>query len=125
MPKDSDPEEEFGKKWLPLHAEENLTITISPKYRMLWDPNTSENWVHDDKVRAIGTKGMSALIEDRKAKFEEKFVKNAKWMADMNFDDVNKKKAEFNNLVQGEVSSEQAPAPPANLDDDEIMGGVR
>ena len=122
LPQDADNEEDFGKNYLPLHGEDGLAIRISPNnYRLLWDVGTSDFWVHDKRVRARGLKGMARLSEGRKSKFEEKFVKNAKWMAGMSLDDVNKMKADFGDLVRGAGFGEEVGESAVDKDGDSPM----
>ena len=115
LPRDPESEEEFNKDYLPFRGEEGLEIRIAPNnYRLLYEVHTTDWWLQGRKVRARGQKGMPAASEERKAKFEEKFVKNAKWMANVSLDEVDRKKAEYNKLAQIEVKMEDADATSAN-----------
>ena len=114
LPRAPESEEEFNRNYLPFMGEEGLEIRISPSnYRIIYENGTADWWVQDRKVRSRGLKGLPAANDERKSKFEEKFVKNAKWMANTSLDEVDKKKAEFNKLAQTEVEMEDAGATSA------------
>ena len=117
-------EDDFGKAFLPFFNEDGLCVRIAPEtYRLMWEKFTTDWWVHERKVRSRGMKGMVNLMEQRKSKFEEKFIENARWMAGLSLDSVNKKKAEFHQLVHGEApATKQAEEGESNKDT--TMGGT-
>ena len=116
IPRAPESEEEFNSNYLPFVGEEGLEIRISPNnYRLLYETGTTDWWVQDPRVRSRSQKGLSAANDDRKSKFEEKFVKNAKWMANASLDEVDRKKAEFNKLAQTEVDMVDAGATSATV----------
>lgn len=95
IPKDVD-DEDLGKVFLPVAHDESLTVRVSPNnYRLIWDKGTSDWWVHDRIVQMRGLSGMQSLKDERKAKFEERFVKNENWKNGLSKEEVRKTEAAF------------------------------
>jgi paired amphipathic helix protein Sin3a len=121
LPKDLETEEDYGKTYLPQWNQDGLTVKVCPNsYHLLWDEGT--DWFfHDTRVSQRGLGGMAALKDERKDQFEEKFVKNAKWMAGMNLDEVTNINTNFNKWVKG---PEAVSASAVNGDGDDVMTGT-
>jgi paired amphipathic helix protein Sin3a len=121
LPRDTDSEDEPNESHVPLYGEEGLEIRISPhNYRLLYEVGTTDWWVHSQHIRSRGLKGRSSVEEERKSKFEDKFVQNAKWMAGLSLDEVNQLKAEFARLADGSspVGEEKGKAPEEDVEMD-------
>lgn len=120
-----DDDDENGRSPLPEFQDENLVIQFNPhNYRIQYEVGTSESFYYGKRSRSQGMSGMASLTEERKAKFEDKFVKNAKWMAGMSLDDVNAKKAEFHRLANAEPSADVDETKLKNEPEDHTMAGT-
>lgn len=67
---------------------------------MLFDPGTEDWWVHGDRVRARGREGVEVAREERKGRFEERFVMNNGWMRGLSKDEVDRKKEEYRRWIR-------------------------
>lgn len=84
VPKDLETEEEYAQAYLPQWNEDALSIRIAANnYHLLYDPGTTDWWVHDDKVRQRGLKGAQGLKKERNTMFKKKFVEHPAWMMGM------------------------------------------
>ena len=116
LPRGFESEEDFNRDYHPLIGEEGLEVRIAPNtYRISYEQNTTDWWIQDRRTQAKGLRAVLAADELRRSKFEEKFVKNAKWMKNLSLDEVNQMKADYNRLaqVEGATSEETVPAATA------------
>jgi len=96
---------------LPAFSTEKLEMKVSPlNYRLMWEPDTTEVFVHNKEVQTRGLSGMDALREQRKARFQAKFVDLPSWSHDMSAEDVEKVKADYKSWVSGRDLKEEAKA---------------
>ncbi len=94
-------EEEYNRVFTPQWSSEGLVIRIClSSYRILFDPGTEDWWAHSEQVRAKGREGVEATREERKGKFEEKFVMNNSWMRGLSRDEVDRKNEEFRRWIR-------------------------
>ena len=106
LPKDVETEDDASKVYLPMEYNEGLTVRIAPNnYRLLWERNTTDWWVHQERARARGLKGAEALGQERKAKFEQRFVENPKWVEALGPEEVEKVKRDFQESVGASESA--------------------
>ncbi|MCJ1377531.1 Transcriptional regulatory protein sin3 [Xylographa soralifera] len=124
-PKDLDTEEDYGQNYLPQWNEDGLLVRVSANYRIVYDSDTTDWWVHDDKVRRRGLKGAESLGKERNRIFEEKFVRNPSWARGMSADQVTAVSSQYFRLVN---SGNEAPGGVVSElawpGQDEVMGGV-
>ena len=126
--RDLDTEEDYGQNYLPQWNEDGLTVRVGWNYRIVYDADTTDWWVHDEKVRRRGLKGAASLGRERNRIFEEKLVRNPSWAHGMSADQVAHSTRQYLRLVTGGT----APPGGATSDvqeasrsrSDELMGGV-
>ncbi|MCJ1395289.1 Transcriptional regulatory protein sin3 [Xylographa bjoerkii] len=124
-PKDLDTEEDYGQIYLPQWNEDGLMVRVGANYRIVYDSDTTDWWVHDDKVRRRGLIGAESLRKERNRIFEEKFVRNPSWAQGMSADQVADVSSQYLRLVNSGdeavvgIASELSRSGP-----DEVMGGV-
>ena len=107
LPSKLDTEEEYNAAYMPQSNEDGLVIRIRPgDYRILYDPGTSDGFVHGAKVTRRGFKGATEVKEDRKNKFQERFEKNSVWMEGMAKAEVDKINADFKSWIGGSYEIE-------------------
>lgn len=117
--------EEDAREYLPLLGHETLTFDISPvNYRLLYNPNTSDWWLHSKNMRATGITGLSLISEERTSQFEAKFVKNEKWMAGLSQHEINSMRAIFGELDDAAIATTQLAEDPRIAGEDVEMGGA-
>ena len=128
LPKDLDSEEDYGQAYLPQWNEDGLIIRIAMNnYHILYEPGTTDWWVHDHQVRQRGMTGAEALRQLRKRGFEERFVHNAKWMSDLSQEDVDGCIESYANMINGEPKStrHKVEGGRASMDaNDKVMTGA-
>ena len=99
----------------PQNNQDGLQMRInSENYHLQYEPFSADWFVHDDTVRKMGLSGIREVSEERKQKFEDKFVKNPRWMAGMSKEEVEKRIEETASLIKGgtEAVGSEAPPPP-------------
>ena len=98
IPKDVDAEGE-AREYLPLIGHDQLTFDINPaNYQLLYSPNTTDWWIHGSYIRGTGASGLALINEERKARFDAKYVNTEKWTAGLSQDEMNSVKATFGQL---------------------------
>ncbi len=109
----------------PQWNDEGLVIRISQEsYHILYDPGTSEWWVHNNTVRKRGLGAQEELHNERSQKYKDLFGGKGKLMAAREGDRLEKANEEFKHWVHD--------GPPAGTnteigkadDADETMGGT-
>jgi len=116
----------------PQHNQDGLLMKIhAGSYKLQYEKNSADWFVHDDVVRRMGLSGMQDMKEERKRKFVEKFVTNPKWMAEMSKEEVQKKLEETRLWIEGGVKASKEVALPQNdgagdekTEQDEVMTGA-
>lgn len=115
----------------PQYNHDGLQIRIpSENYHIIYGPSSSEWFVQDDAVRKMGLSGLQEAKEERKRKFEEKFVANPRWMDGMSKEDVEKTVEEANRWIRGRAGGEEEKEPPQgdqagdDTQQDEVMTGA-
>jgi paired amphipathic helix protein Sin3a len=124
--RDLDPDEEDASNFYPQYTHEGLQIHIEPKnYHILWERSTEDRWYYGKKQRARATGGMSLLTEERKSKFEDRFIKNNNWMGGMSLDDVNGKREDFEKIKNPEALDATVDGTrPKTESEDQTMEGA-
>jgi paired amphipathic helix protein Sin3a len=124
LPKDLETAEDYSQVYLPQWNEDGLVVRIAlNSYHLLYDPETFDWWVHDDKVRIRGLKGLKEFIEERNRRFEMKFVEKAPWKNGMTPNEIDETLSGFTKWYGNTVDA----APVSSVDAakfDEIMSGV-
>ncbi len=116
------PEDDPSSQLLPKHNQDGLVVRIYPgNYNLAYDSGTTDWWVHDKKMQARGLRGYERAKEERSARFQEKFARNAKWMEGMSLDDVEGKKMEWRIFVKGEEELDLTGGKPVDGDCDAAM----
>ena len=129
--------EEYNRVYSnPQHNQDGLQMRInSESYHLQYEPFSADWFVHDDVVRKLGMSGMREVSEERKKKFEEKFVANPRWMAEMSKEEAEKKVEEATRWIKGGPDAEKEKVLPQTDDagddktdhrpvQDEVMTGV-
>lgn len=100
-------------------------------YKLQYEKNSADWFVHDDVVRRMGLSAMQEVKEERKRKFGEKFVTKPKWMAETSKEEVQKKLEETRLWIEGGVvaGKEEAllqkdGAGDEKTEQDEVMTGA-
>ena len=115
LPNELDSEAEYGKTYLPQWNEDGLVVRIAANnYRILYDPGTTDWWVHDEKVRMRGSSGAEELKMERKKKFMEKFSSNTAWMAAMGKDEVDEIRSKYTQWVNDGSAAPKESAETAS-----------
>jgi paired amphipathic helix protein Sin3a len=116
MPPMLDTEDEYTRVYTPQWNEDGLVIRISSNnYHMLYDPLTQDWWVHNAAVQKRGLQGEAVLKDERKQKFEEKFVLNNAWMVGKSVEEVDQINQEYRRWVtEGPKAATEPPADVAN-----------
>lgn len=118
LPKDLETDEDFGHAYLPRWNEDGLIVRIcANNYHLLYEGETADWWVHDEKMRRRGLSRAKALQQEKAAKFEELYGKNAKWMADMEADEVEKTVTAFETLIKGMSTADDDTVSKSKGDD--------
>lgn len=99
-------------------------------YKLQYEKNSADWFVHDDVVRRMGLSGMQDVKEERKRKFAEKFVTKPKWMAGASKEEVQKKLNETRLWMKGgyvpdkeEALLQNDEAGDEKTEQDEVMTG--
>lgn len=127
--------DDYNRIFIPQWNEDGLSIRISPSnYHITYDEGSIDWWVHDKQVRRRGLKGMDEVREERRGKFQEKFVMNVQWMAGMSKDEVDRRNESFRKWVnegpaataeaEGEGPLGDEKAHEVKVDGDEVMAGT-
>ena len=137
LPPTLDSLEEYERVYSnPQFNHDGLTLRISAEnYHILYEPLSNEWFVQDDSVRKLGMPGMQDVREERKRRFEEKFVRSPKWMADLSKEDVERKIEEAARLIKGvtaeaeteiemQQSNEAGEKEKAEQEQDDVMTGA-
>ncbi|MCJ1313047.1 Transcriptional regulatory protein sin3 [Agyrium rufum] len=101
LPPKLDTEDEYNAEWLPLYHEDGLSIRIPlESYRLLYDKNTTDWWVHQDKIRA---RGLAADDGEkargvRRRRFGVKFGGD-RWMRGLGEEEVESRKSWWREIV--------------------------
>ena len=108
----------------PQWNEDGLIIRISQdNYRLLYDPGTSEWWVHNNTVQKRGLGGYEEARIERGEKYEGLFGKNGKLLAARDGEQLEKEDIEFQQWVQGEPAT-ITDTKEEKADGDEVMAGT-
>jgi paired amphipathic helix protein Sin3a len=111
-PRDAEGEKESSND-LPPHWNEGLQIRILPSsFRILYEVGTADGFVQSKKMRRRGLSGMNALQQERKTKFEQKFVTNPKWMEGLSADEIEQANRAHQRLVDGEETIVETTEQP-------------
>lgn len=102
----------------PQWNEDGLTFRISQdNYHILYDPDTSEWWVHNNAVRKRGLSAYEAVKKQRKDNFETLFGENGKLIvAKDGIRQFEEENTAFKHLIQDGPSNDGT--------NDEVMGGT-
>lgn len=134
LPPVLDTVEEYNRVYSnPQHNQDGLQMKIhAGSYKLQYEKHSADWFVHDDVVRRMGLSGMQEVVEERKRKFEEKFVRSPRWMAEMSREKVEKKVEEARLLITGGVEADDKAEAPRHDDaagdettqQDEVMTGA-
>ena len=92
---------------LPDFSEEKLILKVSPiNYRLMWDPESSEWFMHGRKAVRRGMSGMESLRKQRNTAFNAKFVDSPAWAVGLGAEAVEKVKADYKAWVTGRPSED-------------------
>lgn len=127
--------DDYNLIFIPQWNEDGLSIRISPSnYHITYDEGSKDWWVHEKQVRRRGLRGMDEVREERRGKFQEKFVMNVQWMAGMSKDEVDRRNESFRKWVnegpaatseaEGEGTLGDEKAQEVKADVDEVMAGT-
>ena len=135
MPAMLETEEEYINLYSsPQWNEDELVIRISPgNYKMLYDPGTSDWWVHNVRIRKRGMSACEEVCKERQEKFEQKFGEKGILIAQGS--ELDKANADFKQWVQNGPVTEASAGDDVNGkaddggldgtdDGDEVMGGT-
>ena len=116
-------EDELNAQFLPQWNEDGLVIRICPNnYHLLYDSGTQDWWIHDEKVRAKGMKGMNEATEERTTKFQDKFGEGAAWRIAMEEKELERVESDFRRLLSdGTVPDGEVITVKKDID--EVMTG--
>ena len=109
----------------PQWNEDGLTIRISQEsYHILYDPGTSEWWVHNNTFRKRGLGAYEELHKERSQKYEALFGEKGKLMEAREGGQLEKETEEFKQWVQHGPSADADRGNEKADDGDEAMGGT-
>ena len=136
MPKLLESEEEYADYYGgPQWNEDELVLRITPNnYHILYDPGTSDWWVHNFHVTKRGLSAYEELKRERAEKFDQLFGEKGEIFAAMEGVDHAKASEEYRRWIQDgpvvEAGSESDgksngdAIDAANDDGDEVMAGA-
>ena len=109
----------------PQWNDDGLIIRISQDtYKITYDPDTSEWWIHNNNVQKRGLGAYEAVKMERNRRFQNIFGENGTIIAAKEGGQLEKENSEFKQWVaNGPASSEDAAGVKTD-DADEIMGGT-
>lgn len=124
LPEDIDEPEE-RKRLIPHYYENGLEMKICVNnYRILWTPKT-EDWFVHSAVHGEDGQSDSAdttrIRENRRKKFEEKFVSKNKWIDLSTEEEFNQVSKKYRLWVSGNVDSGAEQKKDRALDEDQGM----
>ena len=105
----------------PQWNEDALVIRIIPgNYRISYDPDTYEWWVHNNHVRKRGLSAYDKVAQQRREKFQKLFGDNSTLMREKDGAKLDEENEEFRQWID---------VGPPNVrmtteDGDEVMGGI-
>ena len=82
-------------------------------YKILWEPQTSEFFVHEPRKATNSIHQVELVKERRKAQFREKLVDSNAWAGNMSHEEAERLKARFRALVHDEETAAVVPAADA------------
>lgn len=108
----------------PQWNEDGLILRVSQdSYRILYDPGTSDWWVHDLRVRKRGLGAYEEVQKERDQKFENLFGAKGVLMRARDGDLLEEENAKFEQWLQNGPSPDDMGLEGA-ADNDELMGGT-
>ena len=118
-------EEDYNNAYgSPQWNEDGLTIRISQEnYHILYDPGTSEWWIHNNSIRKKGLGAYQEVQNARNQKYQDLFGEKGKFITAKEGDQLEKKNEEFNEWVHGHSAAAEEEGEKVN-DGDESMGGT-
>jgi paired amphipathic helix protein Sin3a len=124
MPQRSESEDEYNAKYLPLQHYDNMIIRIcTNSYHMLYEPSSMDWFCHGKYIRgAVSEEKKKVIHENRKSKFNDKFVMNAAWMKDQSREFVDGVKEEYRKWVEkGRENGDAAASADKDAVDEAIV----
>ncbi|KAI9680103.1 MAG: Transcriptional regulatory protein sin3 [Caeruleum heppii] len=122
--KEADDSEETDRaKGLLYENELEMRICVNT-YKILWEPHTSDWFVHKAKEPGSGEGegiDMDRVKEKRNKKFEEKFITSNAWMQSLNPAEVEKTKEEYQQWVAEGSAEDKSGVSNAGADTDREM----
>lgn len=108
-------EEDYTNEYgIPQWNEDGLVVRIGQdNYHLLYDPGTSDWWVHNNAVRKRGLGAYEELHKERKEKFEALFGEKGTLAV-----------AKFGAELEAEAAKFKRGAQEGAWGDDEVMGGT-
>ena len=105
LPPKLEQEEEYDRFYRPLAYHDGLVIRIcANSYHILYEPNTSDWWWREEVPAAeeSARENADTVKQRRRDRFEDKFVKNPSWMAQLDKEKVDGAIRGFHKLVGAE-----------------------
>ena len=116
MPRDLVTEEQYSQTYLPQWNEDGLIVRIcANNYHLLYDADTSDWWVHDAKVRRKGLSGEDQIRNERRSKFQDKFVEHGNWTNGLSAEDIEEANSRFRSLAGGSIRTDEGQAANGNV----------
>ena len=117
----------------PQWNEDRLVFRIAPhNYRIMWDPDTYEWWVHNAQFQKRGLGAYEELSKERKRKFEDAFGERGSLILKREGEKLDEEIEEFRRWVNGgpadardrAVTRQRVGGLDGADDGDEVMGGT-
>ena len=128
MPEMLGDEDEYNNAYgTPQWNEDNLIIRIGQEnYHIMYDPGTSEWFIHNDTVRKRGLGAYEDLQKQRNQKYQELFGEKGELVAKKDGDGLEKETADFKQWITNGLPTDTAATNIGDKADDadETMGGT-
>ena len=130
LPSQMDTDEEYNSAYSPAFHEDGLVVRISPNnYHLLYDPGTSDWFLHGIKQQKKGLAGYEEVKQSRKEglKTLADSKDNNAWLRDTTAGQVEKTQTEFAMWIKDGpvgVRREAANASANENSGDQVMGGT-
>ena len=129
-------EEEYNNTYgIPQWNQDGLVITIQPPahppnspraYKLLYEEDTSDWWVHNDPVRKRGLGAYEEVIRERKGKFTALFGEKGTFIKEKSGSELEKETEDFKRWINNGPAAEPRPEGELNAADDrdEVMANA-
>lgn len=116
-----DPDEVDDPRLTPVINHEGLLLRVAVNsYKLTYDKDTEDWFVHNDEIRTGGKEGIEEAARahvKRAERFQERFVKNNKWIREASKEEVETGLSEYTTWIEGVKIDEKKPV----ADEDQAM----